>query len=368
MIGIRRPMAWCSGPDYVKLTTPNAPDTDRFVQWALSRVCSVAALRDYHEEPCETMADGYRGWAVGKFFVGSGHNGFYARASGSWAADLIELGLPWENCPRLDIQATFWYPSDVADITLSIVEEAALAARDSAKSRPISVRRIVSHGDGDTVYIGARSSDIMFRIYDKMRESDNDDYVNAVRFEVELKGRHALDYLVACENGLPDQDWWYFQLSLLLERRGILLPAISDTFPPAIRTERVKTNDERRLAWLASAVRPTVARLIEAGRLDEVLVALGLPFEALRLCEQPTPTRPRFTQPDQILGPLTLEETTERSRQEERIRKQVALDIAKENIRYETLRLQWKALRANSRRLKGLEPLVEEPPPFAFNK
>ncbi len=276
MYEVPRPLLWHAGPDYCKLTLPAPGLTDEDVMKVWTRLNRVAITKVEYLEPKEEYRDGYRGHALGKFFVGTGRQGMAMYASGAWSADLLEARLRYQNAPRLDIQVTLWYQDDIATQLIDASAEATLAHREARKLPPYAVRRISSFGGGDTLYIGSRTSEKYIRIYDKMREKKEPDYENSIRFEVELKGETARMYVHECDDAFPQQEWWYSKVRTMLREYGISLPdCVPDTYAvPEYKKESATL--ESRLAWLSSQVAPTVAKLARNGHVADAIDALGL--------------------------------------------------------------------------------------------
>lgn len=276
MYEVPRPLLWHAGPDYCKLTRPASNLTDEDVMKVWTCLNRVAITKVEHLEPKEEMRDGYRGHALGKFFVGTSVQGMAMYASGAWSSDLLEARLRWQNAPRLDIQVTLWYQDDIAATLIDASVAATLAHRDQRKLPPYAVQRRATFGDGDTLYIGSRTSDKYVRIYDKMREKKEPEYENSIRFEVELKGEIARMYVHECDDAFPQQEWWYSKVRTILRGYGISLPdCVPETYAVPEYKKEVPTVDSR-LAWLSSQVAPTVAKLVASGNVGDAIDALGL--------------------------------------------------------------------------------------------
>jgi hypothetical protein len=107
-------------------------------------------------------------------------------------------------------------------------------------------------------------------------ESKQEEYRDAWRWEIEYKGDAASDVAGALqEYGNPSQTalayvWHQY------ERWGIPpVWGLKATIPAPSRIPN-KSDDERRLAWLAVQVAPVVRKLLDRGRRADVLEALGL--------------------------------------------------------------------------------------------
>jgi DNA relaxase NicK len=223
----------------------------------------------------DTSTHGYRGWVSGQIQIGERHDGLYFRASGEAAEhvwkEATELGY---RASRIDLAATVWY-----DRARQEVAREAYAASTSVvhrAGRPPSGGLYLNASGGSTCYVGSRSSEKYGRIYDKAAESGSADYRNSWRYELELKGDSAAVTAV--------------QLSKKSDYRRVISEYVAGYFAPRgvrIDWHGVEPNDlpdptgrlsddDSRLAWLASAVAPAVRQLSSRIGLSELLGALGL--------------------------------------------------------------------------------------------
>jgi hypothetical protein len=235
----------------------------------------------------ETGWQGYRGEQAGPIMVGLRPDGVVLRASGVGARAALEKvrGLAVKPT-RIDVQVTVEYGT-VRGLPQRL-KRAAMRARAGRQGAPYRVKLIDGCGDGDALVIGDRSSEAFGRSYDKYRETLQK-YKESValkrelaqgfpdgswRYEVEYKGSKAQTVHERLLNAeferavVGDVRGWYAD-------HGIDVP-VSDDWLPAVREAKYVPDDERSLAWLRSAVRPTVDHLAARGRLAEVIEATGL--------------------------------------------------------------------------------------------
>lgn len=138
---------------------------------------------------------GYRGWKRGSIRYGSRYDGSMVQCSGTASDRLASLvATEGTHIARLDIQATAWFDGP----NFSLAEHAAAAAwaaRESGvTSRTLKLSYINGMGDGDTLYVGSRNSEVFFRMYDKDHESKKPEYQYAWRFEIEYKNDKAMQF------------------------------------------------------------------------------------------------------------------------------------------------------------------------------
>jgi len=251
------------------------------------RYCAAAqeVAREYSEAPPAPAPwgiQGYKGTCWGKASAGLRDDGAILQVSGSWASAARLLELPYTGVPRLDIQATVWgcpqpamVPGDVA--------AASVAARAGRKGKPWKVVHLNGHGAGDTAYLGSRNSEMFVRVYDKGAESEGEaGYEGSVRYEAELSGGTAQEAFTALARVGADENACADRVQSYLLARGVSLPVwvSRETLQRRIVAKEA-SNADATLAWLASAVRPSIRRLIDEGLTYELLhrILFGLPSD-----------------------------------------------------------------------------------------
>jgi len=173
------------------------------------------------------------------------------------------------------LQVTFWPDPAEPDLSTWVLERA-LADRDrQPRSRRRRITYINGCGDGDTVYIGSRSSEQMGRFYDKEKESGAAYYTGAWRAEVEYHNDHATTIAKKIAASKDPAGKIYATVAAWYSARGCELlnhnPGDVIRFTPA---PHVTGDDLHRLQWLATTVSPSVRRLVDAVGFDIVTQAL----------------------------------------------------------------------------------------------
>ena len=221
---------------------------------------------------------GYVGWQCGQVCIGERPDGSIVRLTGKAAHDWASDGLPaGHNISRLDIAWTVWGISDQSkQIARHSVETEDY--RKSLRSRPYKVRLIDGKGDGDTLYVGTRVSELWLRVYDKERSPNGgNEYKTALRYECECKEQLAQRAYSGCVSNGYSAASCLQVLTGLLARRGVVPLGIgSIRQKPVGITPLPVTSLEGSLSWLEKQARPTIARLMREGYEQEVLEALGL--------------------------------------------------------------------------------------------
>lgn len=261
-----------AGVDYVTITEKNAE------VWA----AMVAALEVNEIPNLEGMGHtweskrtmGYNGSQIGPLFLGVRKDSSMLRCSGAWAANVL-FALKWAgfepHVTRVDLQATVVFEGD----RMLYAEEAKAQVLHYQETTPKrshpNVTLISTAGRGDTLQIGARSSEVFCRIYDKWREQDLDYEPYAWRFEVECKGSVAQD---AARALVTAQEWRYEVLAMVrgtFEQRGVREPLLTSAKVTNLASKKHETNDEKRLKWIEKDVAPTIRRLWDHGYQEELL-------------------------------------------------------------------------------------------------
>lgn len=226
---------------------------------------------------------GYEGSVCGGVFVGEGLGGAMVRSSGFSANEAFTLLQHTKVKPtRIDLQVTVWYADNPAEVIRKYAE---VAIADSAVADSRTKRKITTwegNDGGYTLYIGARSSDYFGRLYDKHKESKDEEYKNALRFEVEIKGKRAEQAFDALSRRNRDRNKaivsfvgeWY-------TGRGVYVPFLYTTGEMELSPiRREKSDTHRRMEWLKTQVRHTILELRRTVDSTVILDALGF-FEPL---------------------------------------------------------------------------------------
>jgi hypothetical protein len=208
----------------------------------------------------EWRSHGYEGISSGSASVGVGDAGTVLRVSGYRASevcrDIVSIA---DNVSRIDLQSTVRFSRDIHALAREHAGE--LRRVQSQRAKQLHTRLERTFGRGDTLYVGSRTSNYYGRVYDKARESGEQEYVRCWRYEVECKGDGARQAVTlatktegAAEAIAAGVYRWYAE-------RGVqprYEPWRNDGLTMVGRPE---TDDERRLTWLATQVAPMISRL-----------------------------------------------------------------------------------------------------------
>jgi hypothetical protein len=222
---------------------------------------------------------GYEGLSAGNCFVGDNDGGTYAQFSGekaNFAFDYVDH--PQAKYSRLDVQMTVKYSVTNYNEGRRCYD----AAMDHNSRIQSGGRRkiyiIIGSDGGDTVYLGAPSSEQRARIYNKEVQSEDVAFTRCWRYEIVLRDELSTQlYRQLTGDPFTRADECVAFVITWLATRGVVLPDLVrwSTSPVPIRRSR-PTDVERKLAWLKHQVAPTVRYLTESGYRSQALDALGV--------------------------------------------------------------------------------------------
>lgn len=261
-----------SGVDYLTVTAASAEKRRCLYDRAKAL---EGTLMQLGEKPRPWEWEGYQGHMCGPLSYGWRADGVIARVSGPWAdARLEAFALTAEHCSRLDLQVTARFPEAQPDLVP--IAWARVKAEAERRGAHLSSSVILNDAGGSTLYIGARSSNLFGRLYDKWQESTDPRYRNAWRWEVETKRRHATAALAGLLDSAGPREATVATVGRYFALRGIPPPwhYAADGFIPSPAAP--PSSNERRLLWLSSQVSPVVTRLMAEIPRSTVLRALGL--------------------------------------------------------------------------------------------
>ena len=250
--------------------------TDKAMRKALAAECEKILrhatrhgdeLRSFHWK-------GYEGLCVDGCDLGIRYDSVMVRLHGATANlywwDVMQVSQNWT---RLDLQTTWRITSESVNRTLARSWRAVQQTKLRGKAVEWHYRRDSSRGD--TLEVGRRCSEQFGRAYNKALESKLDHYANCFRLENEFKGGHAAsrlraiagaDNTRACIAGQV-ADWW--------QARGVVSTRLQG-WSHILDVRQRPADLDSRLRWLHNSVRGCVDRCVADGRLDDVLIALGL--------------------------------------------------------------------------------------------
>lgn len=272
-MSITTPTIISAAVDYLTVTTRNTDYTEyllgeghRFMQQEIRNGAT--------EE--KSGFQGYAGRQAGAVFWGFRADGAILRVSGPAAQGVAEL-LDWERvkATRIDVQVTVALPEYDPGVALRLHQRNVERRRKGDARVPPSPLYNGREGEGDEYKIGVRSSPRYGRLYDKWKESGDEAYRNAWRWECEFKKMVAPEVVAT----LASNGW----------SASACIAIVSTQFgawhcAPIFRGDalaakgskgRRDADAERVLTWLARQVAPAIEKLRAAGYEDAALEALG---------------------------------------------------------------------------------------------
>jgi len=229
---------------------------------------------------------GYAGYMVGGLRWGTRLDSDIAMLSGVDAHQNWYITGEWaQNCSRIDLAVTVELQS-VFPALIRLYHECLQRVNDRGVKYKGSV--IYDSDHGQTLYVQRRTSRALGRVYDKGIESGLEGQPGKLwRYEVEFHKPLAQTILqqILANKYVPIGTHWNEEVAQSIASTVYtwfvarnLPPLFSRTYNPALSLEveaRV-TSDEISLNWLTTQVRPTVVRLAERGKLEQVKRALGV--------------------------------------------------------------------------------------------
>ena len=190
-----------------------------------------------------------------------------------------------ENVTRLDLAVTLTLSKpklDVARAAYSLI----ITDPDKCHCKKRKFTFIENNAGGQTLYIGSRASDQFGRLYDKGCESQ--ELVCAPpgviwRYEIEFKSYRAKNIAAQLaethrkeESDISSDIGHFVNLWFLGRNVTPIWVAAPDDMDWTCEIDAAITDDDASLRWLSIQVRPTVERLLDRKRADEVFEALGI--------------------------------------------------------------------------------------------
>jgi Replication initiation factor len=266
-----------AGLDYISLTMLN--NNPACVEWQNIALTYLQSLTSTLGEMQLSKRLGYEGLSIGGSFVGTRERDTIAVFSGERAKPAYPLLYRSDtNVSRVDVQVSYRYRTtnpSVAQVARNQVER---DNRTIGAARQRNATLIEDLKGGATCYVGTRTSEQFGRIYNKAAESGEAQYDRVWRFEVQLKNKLArkLCEQLATNTYKPEAHAVMF-VKQWLRHRGVQTPWKAEAeLLPLPKLSKDPTENEQKLAWLRSQVRPAIRSLLKYGLRDAILEALGL--------------------------------------------------------------------------------------------
>jgi DNA relaxase NicK len=221
----------------------------------------------------DASRNGYSGSRCGSVFWGLRYDGSFRECGGRAArayAESGESGIQQIKCTRLDIAYSWRTDEYVRDIARDIFQHGPTSNKKAGNPRK---RTFYENSDGgQTAYIGAPSSEVRMRIYDKYAEQRYDpQFANVWRCELQLRGETARRVWDTYHTAAHRPGFLVDLIAGQCEREDILHDYIIGGYP--IDLPPREPNNKRvheRLQWLDKQVAPTVHELCKMGYGEEI--------------------------------------------------------------------------------------------------
>ena len=222
---------------------------------------------------------GFEGYSAGNCFVGENETTGYAQFTGEkadWAYDYLQH--PKAHYSRIDVQLTI----KTSEMNAREGKRCYRAAMDNNKSLSEGRKRkiwiIVGSDGGDTLYIGAQSSDQRARIYNKEVQSEDIRYTRCWRYEVVFRNQLSTGLARTHLNEADKRTERCVEIvTSWLAKRGISIPGMARWEGAILPMERtIPTDLERKLKWLGDQVKPTYRYLCAMGLREAADQAIGI--------------------------------------------------------------------------------------------
>lgn len=216
----------------------------------------------------------YVGTHCGAITYGERNDGAIIRLSGALASIYWKQALMFTSgVSRLDLAVTVQFGEMPTNLAVDGYRQVQRRNAESGKESNATV--VISTDGGQTLTLGKRVSEKYARLYNKEVESQEEHYKGTWRYEVEYKGKQAVQVARRLERASdPAADIQALVYTHFLDRGVIPRFAHSDGLH-RVSVPRGRSNHQKALAWLTTGVAPCIARLKEAGFEQEVRKALG---------------------------------------------------------------------------------------------
>jgi hypothetical protein len=219
-------------------------------------------------------AGGYSGWRVEGVFAGWRADSVMVVVSGEVAhREAWRVATAARHVTRLDTECTVsGWPAghDLANLGWR------QATRYRPKTgRPPKVANLRSVDSGATLYLGARTSTVYARLYDKSAESGGEHLAGQWRYEVEYKAEACAPALAVLDAAPDRMAGVIGSVHAFFLSRGVR-PVFTTPTSTLVRTPAPAPSDaERTIRWIAKHVRPSLERLIVEGHAASLEAAFG---------------------------------------------------------------------------------------------
>jgi len=268
-------LGWDVHVDYITATSVGEhPASEEFL---VSRTLDkVAAEWCPADEMRPRSLLGYVGRGNATIFEGARHDGRLVRVSGVPASAVARVLVParW-RASRIDVALDVKLGYDPDPVIRAMFEEAWTARDALTAGFKKKIRFVDGAGDGDTLYIGARTSRVFFRAYNKYKESQDSRYKDVLRLEAQFNGPSAGEMHTNLGASAYNVCRMAATVCQVLARSGLAV-SVGAGLGEYLRwhVAAPSADEGRQVKWLRAQVGPVARRLKEIygeGFVEEVL-------------------------------------------------------------------------------------------------
>lgn len=270
-----RPLEWTAGVDWFRWRMPRGEEA-----WKARRIAEELQQLDAEagEKISKFKFDTGKGIASPRVRWATSLDTLWWETSGEWAdSTWTRMPLSVGRCTRLDLQSTWKLCKPVPEFGMRFLpHEEMTPDRRLPNGTAVGWSHLPDGGWLGTV--GPRTRPEYWRLYDKGVETGKSKPGWLWRLELELKYAHAAQMGSKCRLDLLSPKWCAQYVMSRWLQSGLRLPLNVDAPSlDAIRPGRKpEPSAEELLAWIERSVKPCVERMILAGKIQQLLFALGL--------------------------------------------------------------------------------------------
>lgn len=217
---------------------------------------------------------GFDGWESSGCFVGSNETRHYAQFAGSHAQDAYNyLEHPKVSISRIDLQITVKYSEELLKEGRYQYASAIRHNKALPEHRRRKIHLFAGSDGGDTIYVGAPSSDTRGRIYNKDKQSNDETYKRSWRYEAVYRNKNAANVFRSVLS--EDMSLAASILPTVIEffrERGVSILGLERIGGNVVEmAAKTPTDVSTKLRWIKEQVVPTIRKLAEMGYAQELM-------------------------------------------------------------------------------------------------
>lgn len=217
---------------------------------------------------------GFDGWESAGCFVGSNEKRHYAQFAGSHAQIAYHfLDHPKVHISRIDLQITVKYSEELIKEGRYQYASAIHHNKTLPEHRRRKIHLFAGSDGGDTIYVGAPSSDVRGRVYNKDKQSGEQAFQRSWRYEAVYRNNYANNvYRSVLDKGTEVNSSIVSTVVEFFRERGIEILGLGGIGGLVINSPKPSPSDAgTKLRWIKEQVVPTIRKLAEMGYALELM-------------------------------------------------------------------------------------------------